>query len=393
MAENAGKIAPFRSLDVLRGLAALWVVMCHAADHYVGGTRWEKWPVYSFSLRGQLGVVLFFLISGYCIIGAAYSAFASGKRVRRFAFERARRIYPPYFFTIVLALLVGGTLILAQHHHLILAIHHPMQLSGGARFWVSNLFIIQSEAGQGYINIDFWSLCDEVAFYVIVGVILLGAKWIERKWGAPAGLFFFSLVVVALTVESLLWQITSGSAGTFPMDRWYQFGLGGLFFLAAEIKSESFVGYSEMLRTTNRVMMAVAVILTAVFASTRSLGGGTVDHPSSRVQSWIAILYLALFWVLRSVEAQFTHRRALSPLFWLGSFSYSLYLVHPYFLGLVDLPARKMGLVGDLYLISWALQIIVGVIAGWIFYLVVERHFVSSRQKRRIATELGAEPS
>ncbi|MFZ1941692.1 MAG: acyltransferase family protein, partial [Terracidiphilus sp.] len=151
MAENAGKIAPFRSLDVLRGLAALWVVMCHAADHYVGGTRWEKWPVYSFSLRGQLGVVLFFLISGYCIIGAAYSAFASGKRVRRFAFERARRIYPPYFFTIVLALLVGGTLILAQHHHLILAIHHPMQLSGGARFWVSNLFIIQSEAGQGYI--------------------------------------------------------------------------------------------------------------------------------------------------------------------------------------------------------------------------------------------------
>jgi peptidoglycan/LPS O-acetylase OafA/YrhL len=65
MAEMPGKIVPFKSLDVLRGLAALWVVMCHSADHYVGGTPWEKWPLYSFSLRGQLGVVLFFLISGF----------------------------------------------------------------------------------------------------------------------------------------------------------------------------------------------------------------------------------------------------------------------------------------------------------------------------------------
>ena len=47
MAEKRSKIVPFKSLDVLRGLAALWVVMLHAADHYVGGTRWEKWPVYS----------------------------------------------------------------------------------------------------------------------------------------------------------------------------------------------------------------------------------------------------------------------------------------------------------------------------------------------------------
>jgi peptidoglycan/LPS O-acetylase OafA/YrhL len=393
MAENLRKIVPFKSLDVLRGLAALWVVMGHAATHYVGGTRWEKWPVYSFSMRCRLGVVLFFLISGYCIIGAAYSAFASEKSVRRFAFERARRIYPPYFFTIVLALVYAGTLILAQHHHLIPAVHHPMAIGRGALYWTSNLFIFQAETGQAYLNASFWSLCDEVAFYVIVGVILLGAKWIGRRWSPAAGMFFLSLAVAALTVESLLWQIVTGSAGLFPLDRWYQFGLGGLFFLAVEIKSGSLAGFSVKLHNTNRLMMVVAVILTAIFALTRTLGGGDIDEPSSRLQSGVVIFYLALFWALRRTEGRFAHRRVLSPLFWLGSFSYSLYLVHPYFLGLVDIPARRLGFVGDRYLISWALQIIVAVIAGWLFYLAVEGHFVSSKQKGRIASEMAAKPS
>jgi peptidoglycan/LPS O-acetylase OafA/YrhL len=88
------------------------------------------------------------------------------------------------------------------------------------------------------------------------------------------------------------------------------------------------------------------------------------------------------------VEGRLKHRRILSPLFWLGSFSYSLYLVHAYVLGVVDVLARRMGFVGNRYLMSYLLQIAVAVFAGWVFYLAVERHFVSSRQKRRIATEL-----
>ena len=392
MDRKAGKIVPFRSLDVLRGLAALWVVMCHSADHYVGDASWEKSPVYSFSVRGQLGVVLFFLISGYCIIGAAYSAFASEKEVRRYAIDRVRRIYPPYFFSILVALIYAGALYLAQRNHVIAPIHHPVQLNGGALYWASNLFLFQSEAGQAYINVDFWSLCDEVAFYLIVGIILLAAKWIGKNWNARAGLTFFSLAVAALTVESLLWQIVTGTVGVFPMDRWYQFGLGGLFFLAVEIKSDSLSGYSAKLHRTNRLMVGICVILTVIFAMTRSLGGGTIDHPSSRPQSWAVILYLAMFWILRNVEGRIAHHRILAPLFWLGSFSYSLYLIHPYFLGPVDFSARRVGLVGDLYLVTWGLQIAVGVFVGWVFYLAVERYFVSLRQKRRIAAELAAEP-
>lgn len=383
-----GKVPPFKSLDILRGLAALWVVMCHAADHYVGGTRWEKWPVYSFSLRGQLGVVLFFLISGYCIVGAGYSAFVSGKTVRRYAFERIRRIYPPYFFAIVLALLYAGCVNVAQRFHLIHLIHHPLEVHGGALFWVSNLLIFQLEARQPYINIVLWSLCYEVAFYAVVGLILIITKRIAVLWGTPTGFFFFSLSIGGLTIASLAWQIVTGNSGMFPIDRWYQFGLGGLFFLVAEIRSSIFVGYRSRICLINRTMMATAVLLTGVFAYLRSLGGGDLNHPSSRPQCAAALLYLAIFSILRAAEKRWVQLRILSPLFWLGSFSYSLYLVHPYFLALVDVPARSLGFVGNWYLVSWMLQIAVSVVAGWAFYVLVERHFVSSRQRKRIADEL-----
>ena len=249
--EKRGKIAPFKSLDVLRGLAALWVVMCHATDHYVGGTRWEKWPVYWFSLRGTLGVVLFFLISGYCITGAAYSAFASGKPTRRFLFERVRRIYPPYFFTIILALIYVAALALAQRIHLIPTIHHPVELGNSILFWLSNLFLFQGETRQPYISPSFWSLCYEVAFYAIVGAFLLTAKWISKRRGAQTGLFIFSLAIAFLTLESLVWQIAAGTYGPCPIDRWYQFGLGSLFFLVVEINSGALAGYSAKLRAMN----------------------------------------------------------------------------------------------------------------------------------------------
>lgn len=327
MGEKTGKISPFKSLDALRGLAALWVVMCHAADHAPPGAHWTNSPLYFFSIRGQLGVVLFFLISGYCIAGATYSAFASGKSVWRFGFERIRRIYPPYFFTIGLTAAFAAVQLAAERAHWLPLPHHPSQLNGSATFWIANLFLVQVEAGQGFLNVDFWSLCYEIAFYAIAGAILLLARQIVRKWGNEAAGMVICLTFGALTIESLVWQIVTGTGGPFPLDLWFQFGLGGLFFVAMEIKNPALVGFSRKARALSIVFLGTSVGLSALFAVMRSLGGGSIDHPSSRAQCWAAILYLGMFWLLRISEGRFVHLRGLRPLFWLGSFSY-LSLIH-----------------------------------------------------------------
>jgi peptidoglycan/LPS O-acetylase OafA/YrhL len=60
----------------------------------------------------------------------------------------------------------------------------------------------------------------------------------------------------------------------------------------------------------------------------------------------------------------------------LGTFSYSLYLVHTLVQPFVDVGMRRVGLTGELYVINFFAQIVVSVIAGWLFFLAVERHFL-----------------
>ncbi|MEL6898824.1 MAG: acyltransferase, partial [Planctomycetota bacterium] len=104
----AGPTLPDRwpLLDVLRGLAALWVILYHLSP----SAQWDRLlPGFlSFSGVGYLGVTIFFVISGYCM---AVSARRVQSKIRDrdaanqppntwqfgwdFLLRRAWRIYPP----------------------------------------------------------------------------------------------------------------------------------------------------------------------------------------------------------------------------------------------------------------------------------------------------------
>lgn len=67
------KPRPLLILDGWRGIAVLWVVMFHAIFPFLntpGNQIYIKNPVYWISSFGDIGVTLFFIISGYCITGA-----------------------------------------------------------------------------------------------------------------------------------------------------------------------------------------------------------------------------------------------------------------------------------------------------------------------------------
>jgi peptidoglycan/LPS O-acetylase OafA/YrhL len=68
-----------------------------------------------------------------------------------------------------------------------------------------------------------------------------------------------------------------------------------------------------------------------------------------------------------------------------------LYLIHPVALPFVDLPLRRLGFVGSSYLITFASQIVVAVLVALLFFLAVERHFISSRQKQKLSSEMKPE--
>jgi len=138
------------SLDVLRGIAILMVLVCHGA--ILSPPTWDAilWrPCWS-------GVDLFFVISGFLISGLLFAEFKrSGKiRFRRFAIRRALKIYPAFYVLVLITVAVR----LAQHRYGVL----PLALH--------DLFFIQSYAPGTWGH--FWSLSVEEHFYILLPILM-----------------------------------------------------------------------------------------------------------------------------------------------------------------------------------------------------------------------------
>lgn len=148
-----------RELDLLRFLAAVLVVL----HHYVG--RVAGWgvenhhnmpflaPVTHF---GNLGVDLFFLISGFVILMSAW-----GRGVGDFAVSRVVRIFPGYWFGVILALV--GFLAIGETP---MAEHSPLLP------FLPNMTMLQMGIGVPDMEVVYWTLWVELHFYVLIALLV-----------------------------------------------------------------------------------------------------------------------------------------------------------------------------------------------------------------------------
>src|SRR5207302_4939927 len=105
------------SIDALRGVAALGVVLYHAVLQTTNAVPHNlfKWPVKLLQLGssfGYVGVFLFFVISGFCIHLQWAKSRANGQsrsiEFGSFWKRRIRRLYPPYLIAFALFLLMAS---------------------------------------------------------------------------------------------------------------------------------------------------------------------------------------------------------------------------------------------------------------------------------------------
>ena len=387
------RVAPYYALDAWRGLAAFWVVMLHSCLPYIisGHRSFLRNPVYMVSIWGQLGVTIFFVISGYCITGAAYSSIAARKPLIRFCADRARRIYPPYLAALCLAAALLMVTAFLQWHHLLPAYGSPPEpLALRYLFWLTNLTLTQLPAGQASLLVVAWSLCYEVAFYAVIacflGVgLLLGTRDPLRR------VALLLAGVGMMTCGSLIWLCVSPATCPFPLDLWYQFGFGSLLFLRFALHARSPGTFVHSLRQSTRMTITGVFVFSMAFLvlprQYHGIWSGTLGHPSMRVQCVAAMLFCAILYLLRPHDARLLRNAPIRAFTRIGAFSYSLYLVHLPLLPYVDKGFRRLGFTGDGYLLTYVTQIVVSVTAGWLFFLLVERRFISGRQVHRLAAE------
>ena len=373
------QLPPYLLLDAWRGSAALWVVMVHSCLAYIANRDPEaiQNPLFSVSVWGQLGVVMFFVISGYCISGAAYSCISSGKSCGRYALDRIRRIYPPYLAACIVAIAVSILTSILQHWHLLSPSSSFQSLPfQDIHFWLTNLTLTHLPMGSSVLLAVSWSLCYEVAFYAIVGAFLL----LSTALGTENPLYrsrFLVHACIITTIISLVWLSFSPQTCPFPLNLWYQFGFGALLFAIVS-------GGGWRLCHSLKMSATICIILGIYYACYGASSEGVIGHPSPRIQAFVCLLFFLTLLLLQPFNHKLSQWKLLAPLTWLGTFSYSIYLIHLIIIPFPDVGLRRMGFDGPLYILTYLAQVLVSISAGWLFFILVERRFISKRQEKRM---------
>ncbi|MCX6960786.1 MAG: acyltransferase [Verrucomicrobia bacterium] len=392
------KIKPYLSLDLWRAIAAIWVVMFHASCPFIDGGHSEYLanPLWIISMSGSLGVTMFFVISGYCITGAACNLLIGSGHVGRFMYSRIRRIYPPYLFALAACLIIGVVSFIL-HKDTGRIDNYPLN---NPLFWLSIITLTHYELGfKGFISGISWTLCYEVAFYGIVSLILCFA--VNRSAGkAPKAIGILSLFLFVMTFVSLSQIIYNPYKTLFPFNEWYKFGLGSILYFVFYCKESSKDNALNASLKTFRIfiyLQAFIIALLCIFMGYRNGFTEGVDgfvsyfiagRPSVSLQLIVSSLFVLSLWVLRPLDDRIMKYRILHPLLFVGVFSYSLYLTHMLITPFILSSMRRCGFDGALYWITFWAAIILTSLFGWIFYLLIERRFITSAQKKRVRTEM-----
>jgi peptidoglycan/LPS O-acetylase OafA/YrhL len=210
----------FAFVDALRGFAALSVVLYHA---YEGGhitgllAHLPAWVTHLLK-QGGIGVAVFFVLSGFVISHSVAGSRVTLPFVGRFMLRRSLRLEPPYWLAIALAICFA--LLSAR------ALPGKDLPAYSAGQIAAHIFYLQEMLGYPEINVIFWTLCQEVQFYLVY-VLLLALSRNDPAQPMQGRATALTFAVAALI--SLLWPIgifTEGPwRGSF-LPLWHGFLLG-----------------------------------------------------------------------------------------------------------------------------------------------------------------------
>ncbi|TZF86203.1 acyltransferase (plasmid) [Pedobacter sp. BS3] len=163
---------------------------------------------------GHIGVPVFFVISGYCILLATRHC----KNSLEFISRRCFRIFPTYWFSLAIVLAVAIFQKLTLGNNSVAVFPHTISDA------LKTIFILTKPFGSTTtINWVYWSLTCELFFYFIIGLGLL--------FGSTAQLFYFigAISLVSIFIDPNL------SAYLFWVPYWHTFALGaGIYYLHSQ---------------------------------------------------------------------------------------------------------------------------------------------------------------
>lgn len=342
------------ALDAYRGAAAALVTMAHiwVFCRPVFDATQQRWWKF-LDIGGNKAVPIFVMLSGFLIYRAVKNIHTLDD-LRRYAQRRFLRIYPVYLFTVMLGYLA----------------------SQAAFDWpnlISQVFMVRSisQAYLNFINPPAWSLFVEVLFYALLPVWYAVVR--TRPMSASA-LGFIVLLFADPLASRELWLWKYFFVGIFVSELLERYGahisrrnaffffLAGCVFLCLDFRSGARYDWFDRL-------------------------GLVPGNPAGYTVGLAAAFSLILIGTLCS--PRIGHVMSRKPLRALGAISYSLFLIHPFFI-LAVFPKFRFDAVGSMQSLlepavhapAWYAPLIMfpGALAwAMVCFVLVERPFLLRR--------------
>ncbi len=359
----------YPELDSLRGLAALAVMGWHLTrelsfptDALAEGIR----VAIGFNGHGgRLGIIFFFLLSGYLITMRMLREQREGRfRFGRFMARRALRIWPLYY-----AVLVLGFLIIPLLTRLM-----GQPVTEGAPWWSYALFLANfsmihhGDPVIGTLGVQ-WSVAIEEQFYLGWALLLL---LVRREW-----LFTACIAVLAMAALAYAWSSEPRAA--------YFHLFGNLRYLAAGSLLGVWMAHSEE-RIMERVMRIPAalrgafVVLLPLLAMALCRWAGFDPSRMAMTDGILVLGFCALLLERSCADDRVLRLDSWRVLPWLGERSYGLYLLH---MPAIALARWATGAEPGLCMAAAPLAVLLSVLLAAASFRWVERPFL--RLKSRFA--------
>lgn len=364
----------FTYLDGLRGLSALFVAFYHA-QLFTGrsGAYLESnlKPLNVFLSYGHFSVAIFIVLSGFCLtipVALSEDKFLKGG-FKRYIKRRFTRIIPPYYVALVLfIILIFSIPMLQTSQNTVWDSKIPVTFDAV----VAHILLIHNFSESWIFKIDgpMWSVATEWQIYFIFPILL----YLWRRYGIVVSIVFANIlgVIVALRFSLLhpwyLGLFSTGMVGSiicFSKDEMFH-----------NLRSK--INWPIISKLASAGLLILAILIRFI----------KVNILISETFVGLCICIILINFTLIETKNEAGSRPFMLSIFntrfavFLGSFSYSIYLIHSPILGYLNLLTINFPIGIDLRLILMlGVAVPISVLISYVFYLLVERKFIPGKTK------------
>lgn len=300
-------------IDLLRGIAVITVILYHFFE-LLGFQTHILYPV--ISSIGQLGVPLFFIISGYLIYRSIdYSITHNGIKagIKHYTLHRLFRILPAYYFNFLIVLALASTIIGAEYFY---SSRFLNQIFSHLTF---TSFFIYQDSGLG-VNGAYWTLSIEMLWYIVAPLLFIFIKK-DRYYIGIIALAFLYLWSIDIGLMDTLFHLDKTASDYLIMLYYYSFQLPAqiIYFIAGIFIYKYLLNQNFIINTLSKLI--VLILILGLFIG--------ISHQDFFITSFVIKNLVTLITVILLFILFYQSRiKQLVIIDWIGKISYSLYLWH-----------------------------------------------------------------